>query len=32
MHVIRAEEEMRDNHPTLSAARDDDVPMPEETL
>jgi len=32
MHVIRAEEEMRESQPTLSAARDDDFPLPEETL
>jgi GH15 family glucan-1,4-alpha-glucosidase len=32
MHVIRAEEEMRENQPTLSAARDDDFPMPEDIL
>jgi hypothetical protein len=32
MHVIRAEEEMRDSQPTLSAARDDDFPIPEDML
>jgi GH15 family glucan-1,4-alpha-glucosidase len=32
MHVIRAEEEMVEAQPTLSAARDDDFPIPEDTL